>query len=79
VADAVVLVAGWLSRLYVFSSAASGQSAAHLATQVFVSLVGCMLGAAVGVLVARGMGWRRAWLGGMLVGAVLGLGAALLV
>ena len=36
------------------------------------ALPGCLAGSALGVWLSRTMGWRRDWLGGAIVGALLG-------
>ena len=48
-------------------------------TALIPSLPGCMLGAALGVWVARTMGWQRAWLVGLALGLLGGWITTLLI
>jgi hypothetical protein len=80
----------WLvggSAAFIISAVAAGMFLADkgaswstLTTQVVVpALAGAALGGALGVRLATGFGWHPRWVGGALLGAILGVAAVVMV
>jgi hypothetical protein len=70
-AAAIVLVAGVIAQVLHGATLLSTAVSAVATEFMIPGLPGCVAGAALGVLLARGMGWRRSWVAGAATGALL--------